>query len=75
MPSGWFEACEVSRGRGQGLQAEFAVLWKCWVAERVGMSENTLSRTGAMGTRKLDADELAPSLGSDAEVVRPDEIS
>ena len=24
---------------------------KCWVAERVERSENTLSRTGAMGTR------------------------
>ena len=26
VPSGWFEACETSRGRGQGSQAEFAVI-------------------------------------------------
>ena len=49
----------VEEVKGQGSQAEFAVLWKCWVAERAEKSENTLSRTGAMGTGKLDVDELA----------------
>ena len=45
--------------RGQGSQAKFAVLWKCGAAERVGRSENALSRTGAMGTRELDVGELS----------------
>ena len=45
------------RGRGQGPQAEFAVLWKCWAAEHVERSENTLSRTGEMGTHSAMAQE------------------
>ena len=40
-------------------QAKFAVLWKCGTTERVERSEITMSRTGAMGTRELDVDELS----------------
>ena len=49
------QAVEEVKGHRRNSQSS----WKCGTTERVERSENTMSWTGAMGTRELDVDELS----------------